>query len=140
MVLFKKKKTDKGEKPEFQFQDDEMDFPKYEPTIGLDDDEIKDAISKVKPVLPVNIIPPKLSRDLNGSVTQGKTLFVKIDKYKEVMNTLDQIKSKLEDSERILSKLTEIKAEEDKELEGWHIDLEDLKDKLLEVDRKLFEE
>ena len=146
MGLFGRKKGDKEEKPQFKFDDISEDFPKYEPHIGSDESNIKGAVSEVpfSPILPppqnmpLNITPPR--SDLNGRIKQGKTLFVKIDKYKDVMRALDHIKIKLEDSEKILGKLSELKEEEDKELDTWHNDLEDLKDKLLEIDKRLFEE
>lgn len=66
-------------------------------------------------------------------------LFVKVDAYNEVIDTLSMIKAKLVDANHILEELTRLKDEEDKELTAWHTDLAAIKEKLMLVDQKLFE-
>ncbi|MBU2589952.1 MAG: hypothetical protein KKA65_05015 [Nanoarchaeota archaeon] len=70
---------------------------------------------------------------------EEKPLFVKIDKYREVISTMNQIKSKLKDADEILAELNKIKQQEDNEIETWHSDLETIKGKLMAIDRALFE-
>ena len=144
MVLFGKKKEKEGEKPKFRFDEIHEEFPRYEAETEFNESRIKEAVNDISfaPVMPQKMQSSMISSPLESDmrIRQGKTLFVKIDKYKDVMRVLDHVKSKLEDSERILGKLTELKNEEDRELDGWRNDLEDLKDKLLEIDKKLFEE
>lgn len=70
---------------------------------------------------------------------EEKPLFVKIEKYREVMSTLGEIKGKLKDAGDILMELNRIKEQEDKEIVDWHNDLENIKAKLLSIDRALFE-
>ena len=143
MGLFGKKK-EKEESSDFKFDSIPNDFPKYEASNYMDDSfKIKEAVSEpFKPIMPMQSNPMSSIQgtEFNGRIKQGRTLFVKIEKYKEVMKTLDEIRNKLEDSEKILVKLNEIKNEEDKELDSWHSDLQDLKEKLLDIDKKLFEE
>ncbi|MBI5872501.1 hypothetical protein HZB88_05480 [archaeon] len=69
----------------------------------------------------------------------GSPLFVKVEDYKHVLDTLKRLKAKLADAESILEKLSGIKAEEDKELESWKRDLETIKRQLMAIDNKLFE-
>ena len=66
-------------------------------------------------------------------------MFVKIEKYKEVVSTLDEIKNKLKDANDILVELNKIKEQEDHEISSWHSDLEAIKSKLLAIDKALFE-
>ena len=66
-------------------------------------------------------------------------VFVKIDKYKEVIDLLGQVKSRLREAKEILGRINEIKNEEDAELEIWHTTLEELERKTEFIDKMLFE-
>ena len=66
-------------------------------------------------------------------------VFVKIDEYKEVLDAMSLIKGKIEDAKKTLEKINGIKNEEDKELEAWQRNLEDIEHKVLFVDKSLFE-
>lgn len=142
MGLFsKKKKEEKEELPPLRFPES----PKvpYEPQIMPSEARaIKKAITPSprielpikKPVTPMIEFPTPVPRK------EGKTLFVKIDNYKRAMKTMADIKEKLYEIESILKKLENLKQEEDDQLTGWHNSLDDIKSKLLEIDKALFEE
>jgi len=66
-------------------------------------------------------------------------LFVKIDKYREVIDNLNKLKSRLNEAGNILNKLNRLKEEEDRELAAWHNDLARIKTQLIDIDKKLFE-
>lgn len=70
---------------------------------------------------------------------ETKPIFVKIEKYKTALDLIDQIKSKISEAEKILTDVENIKVNEDKELENWKSELQDIKEKLLSVDKNLFE-
>ena len=70
---------------------------------------------------------------------EDKPLFVRIEKYKEVMETLNGLKNKLGEAGEILKELSRIKAEEEQELTNWQQDLENAKEKLLSIERSLNE-
>jgi hypothetical protein len=70
---------------------------------------------------------------------EDKPLFIKIDDYEEAIYTLDKIKAKLKESDRILEELTKIREEEERQLEEWKRDLSMVKEKLLTIDKQLFE-
>lgn len=72
-------------------------------------------------------------------LVEQKPIYIKIEKYKAAMKTLAEIKARLTEAEKILNNLTKIKNEEDQEFETWRNDLEQIKQKLLSVDQKLFE-
>lgn len=71
--------------------------------------------------------------------TKGQTLFVKIERYREAVERIEQIKEKITEAEKVLRGLDEMKRREDEELIVWHQDLEAIKGKILAVDRELFE-
>ncbi|MBS3117843.1 hypothetical protein J4430_03110 [Candidatus Woesearchaeota archaeon] len=158
-MRFFRKKEDKEESeehndlPPLKFP---SEFPRYESEIGLSDEFHHPSPKPTPP--PVSNGSSKLSEEDHPSFStrpmthqlgghskrqaepNGKTLFVKIDNYKEAMRTMDKVKSKLADTEKVLNRLRDIKQEEDRELSSWHDEFEDLKEKLLSIDRELFEE
>jgi hypothetical protein len=68
-----------------------------------------------------------------------KPLYVKADDYKSIIGALTVIKTKIEDSERILTDLNELKNTKDKSFEKWRSELEDIQRKLLYIDKTLYE-
>jgi len=65
-------------------------------------------------------------------------IYIKIDKYRAVLNEINKIKADFEKSKSILSSMVEIKASEDKELESWKYGLEDIRKKLSFIDNSIF--
>jgi len=71
---------------------------------------------------------------------RGQTLFVQIDRYKEAMARMENIKDKIIEAENVLKDLEELKLQENDDLIKWHQDLDIIKNKILAVDKTLFEE
>ena len=71
---------------------------------------------------------------------EGRPIFIKLDDYKDAIHTLDIIKARLRETEKILNEISNLRREEDRELENWKSDLERMKEKILYIDRKLFGE
>ena len=69
----------------------------------------------------------------------GAPVFVKIEDYKDILDVLDLIKDKLGEAKRTLADLNELKNEEDAELELWSSTLNEIENKLDDIDRSLFE-
>ncbi len=65
-------------------------------------------------------------------------IFIKIDKYRDVLKEVNKIKADFDKSKSILSSMVEIKASEDKELESWKYGLEDIRKKLSFIDNSIF--
>ncbi len=72
---------------------------------------------------------------------QGETMpvFVRVDEYKDVLDVMNLIKSKIGEARETLAKLNDLKNEEDAELELWHTSLEEIERKVDFVDKTLFE-
>ena len=68
-----------------------------------------------------------------------KPIFVKIDKYKEAVKTIESIRTKIEEAESLMKNLTRLREQEEKELQEWQSNLDDVKQKLMKVDKNLFE-
>ncbi len=70
---------------------------------------------------------------------KGMPVFVKIDEYKDILEIIGLIKSKLEQARDTLNKIIEIKNQEDNELRTWQSDLDEVEKKIALIDGTLFE-
>ncbi len=66
-------------------------------------------------------------------------VFVKIDNYKDVIDTVGLIKERLTSARAILSKIRDLKNQEDAELQVWETKLNDIESRVGEIDKVLFE-
>ncbi len=66
-------------------------------------------------------------------------VFVKIDTYKEVLDIIDIIKSKLENSREVLNEINDLKTQEDEEMIEWKETLDNMSEKIHFIDKTLFE-
>jgi len=72
-------------------------------------------------------------------VRTGAPVFVKIEDYKDILDVLDLIKDRLAEAKRTLADINELKNDEDAELELWSSTLNEIENKLDDIDRSLFE-
>ena len=68
-----------------------------------------------------------------------KQIFVKMEYYKEALDTIDKIREKIKEADVVLNDLRNMKEKEDQHLEKWHKDLDGIKDKLGRMDQVLYE-
>jgi hypothetical protein len=73
------------------------------------------------------------------NVIKEKPVFVQIDDYRDAMNNIEILKQKVREVEFILDKLNEIKSQEQLEISNCETSLNKIKEKLVEIDKKLFE-
>ena len=66
-------------------------------------------------------------------------VFVKIEDYKDILDVLELIKDRLGEAKRTLADINELKNDEDAELELWSSTLNEIENKLDDIDRSLFE-
>ena len=64
-------------------------------------------------------------------------MYVKVDDYKEVSAAIDAIKAKLEEAKQTLSRLKELKDQEDAELASWESTIADAVAKIDDIDQSL---
>lgn len=82
--------------------------------------------------------PPMPSRA--PPISDGeKPLFVKIDKYRNALKAIDNLKSKIREAEGVLAEVSSVRQQEDQKLDEWRKDLRDIREKLLTIDQNLFE-
>ncbi len=111
------------------------EFPKIKP--------IKEEIP-IKPILPIpELKKPKVKAikpvEKEEAEIPKKEIFLKVDHYKNVLESLNVVKKKINESEKIVERLNEIKNTKDKEFEKWRTLLEDMERKFVYVDKTFFE-
>lgn len=69
----------------------------------------------------------------------GAPVFVKIDEYKEILDVLDMIKSKIKEIRETLGNINALRNEEDAELALWNNTINDIDKKIDSIDKIMFE-
>ena len=138
MAFFKdKKKTTIIDLPK---PDMSLQLPKFPEPDFSDIKEFKPRtnLPKFKPIEEIRPME-ELEVESREDIISNRPLFVRIEKYHEAMNELKRIREKLREAEKVLNNILEIKKEEDNELQMWHDDILELKNKMNRIDHILFE-
>jgi len=115
----------------------DLSIPSYNPVVR----EMPNVVREMPmPRKEEQIFDRSLAKPSTRNIVKDNTLFVKIDKYQEAMRTLNLIKEGLMNTEHILGKLRQIKSQEDNEIEQWHEQIKRIKQKVLFIDKNLFEQ
>ncbi|MBT3865906.1 hypothetical protein HOF78_02250 [Candidatus Woesearchaeota archaeon] len=102
------------------------------PTFKGVNEEVKETIRE--PVIPDLKKQFKMPKNVGN-----RPVFVQIDDYKDAMNSIEVLKQKIREVEYILDRLNEIKSQEQLEISNCETSLNKIKEKLISVDKKLFE-
>jgi hypothetical protein len=86
---------------------------------------------------------PEIKKEISSVPEQEemkakKQIFVKMENYKEALDTINKVRDKIKDADMVLNELRSMKSKEDEHLAKWHRDLEDVKDKLNKMDQILY--
>lgn len=66
-------------------------------------------------------------------------VFVKIDDYKDVVKSIQELQGKISNAKSLLNQIEQIKQEEETELESWKIGLDDIEQKIANLNDVLTE-
>ena len=69
----------------------------------------------------------------------GAPVFVKVNEYKEILDVLDMVKSKLEEVRNTLGSVNELRNEEGSEISMWNATIDDIEKKIEDIDKMMFE-
>ncbi|MBI2654578.1 hypothetical protein HYX02_07285 [Candidatus Woesearchaeota archaeon] len=69
----------------------------------------------------------------------GAPVFVKVDEYKEILDVLDMVKSKVREIKDTLSSINSLRNEEDAELQAWNTAISEIEKKIESIDQVMFE-
>ena len=68
-----------------------------------------------------------------------RQIFVKISDYKEILDIIDVVKSRITKAKSTMSQIISLKEKEDAELEAWENNLVDISGKIDDISKSLFE-
>ena len=66
-------------------------------------------------------------------------VFIKIDKYRQVLDVVDVLKKQVDDIRSTLQSIKQLKADEEEEIRIWEANVAEVEKKILFVDQTLFE-
>ncbi len=66
-------------------------------------------------------------------------IYVKVDQYKELMEMLHAINTKLGQVEKTIEKINNLKSQEDAQLQAWTDNLTDIKDRLDKINQAFYD-
>jgi hypothetical protein len=139
MPLFKKKQADDYEALPPLPEDDELPplppLPGEEELPPLPGPEEMPAPRRMRPAGP--IIPESSWQPAPTIEKPVATVFVKLDKYREVMRTVSEIDDKLAELKGTLDRIASIKTREGEIIDGWAAMLNDAKSRIDDVHSKL---
>lgn len=81
---------------------------------------------------------PEATEEREKPAKEGP-IYVRIDDFRLFMEGQSLVKNNLKEADNIITRLNEIKIEEDKEFERWRASLEDINKRINFIDRKIFE-
>ena len=142
--------------PKFPEPDFSESFSMYKPIIPRHDiEDIKEAVKPkiefIKDDLEENplsavikekpITQPRFEEkpQTYKSSLEENPLFVKIETYEDAIKDLELIKDNINKIEEVLNNLDTIKKQEDREIEQWRQRVAKIKEKILSIDKNLFE-
>ena len=67
-------------------------------------------------------------------------IYVKVDKYKELLEVLKTINNKLAAVDKTIDKINTLKAEEDNQIQKWNDNLADIKARLEKINQAFYEQ
>ena len=77
-------------------------------------------------------------QEIGQTVKRGKTVYVRVDKFKAALGNINMVRNDLKKSDEALAKLENIKAAEEKSFAKMKSSIEDLQKKVIFIDKTLF--
>ncbi len=69
----------------------------------------------------------------------GAPVFVKVEEYKEILDVLDMIKTRISEIRETLNGINELRNEEDSEISMWSNTIDEIEKKIDDIDKMMFE-
>lgn len=73
-------------------------------------------------------------------ISESNPVFVKIDKYKEILDIVEVINKKIVNVKQLLSELEELKNKEEEEIMNWEKNLDEITHKIESIQEELTKE
>lgn len=117
------------------------DFPKFDAAAGTNEvknTEMRESVLPDFPKTDYKVSVEKTSKIEVMKKDVNETIFVRIDKFQLAKKELNEVNKLVQNAHETISKINEIKLQEDEELIAINEDLESLKAKLGEIDEYVF--
>ncbi len=92
---------------------------------------------------PLKTIEPEEQVDLTTLETKQEMsrgpIFIKVDDYRGILESVNLIRNKINESDYIIEALNDLKTKIDAEFEKWREELEEMQRKVMYMDKALFE-
>jgi len=131
--------------PEFPPLPQESRLPEYKPSVT----EVKEHVGgeqinipQRRPMILPRTQPIPQQQPLIRQRTlpeSEKPLFIRLDAYKEAVKAIDALREKVKQTENIVTSLEKLHHDEQQELDKFQKGLQEVKTKLLAIDKHLFE-
>lgn len=66
-------------------------------------------------------------------------IYVKVDKYKEVVDVLNAINAKLQAIDKTIERINQLKSQEDLQLQAWGENLSDVRARIEKINKAFYE-
>jgi len=70
---------------------------------------------------------------------QKAQVFVRVEEYKSIIDLMEAVRQKLGQAKNLLTKVNELKQQEDQQIESWAKDIDDVEDRLNSISKSLLE-
>jgi len=91
---------------------------------------------------PMKTIEPQEPIDLTKEKPETKSrgpIFIKVDDYRNILENVNVIRNKINESDYIIEALNDLKTKIDSEFEKWREEFEEMQRKVMYMDKALFE-
>lgn len=104
--------------------------------------QVREPTPQMSSLPSISSIPRPLGLNANipnkPITSHAEPIFVRIDKFQSAQKNFEGIKEKVKEIESIISKIKDVKSNEETELKGWTEDVEKIKVRLAEIDSDIF--
>ncbi len=70
---------------------------------------------------------------------QRAPVFVKVEEYRAILDLLGKVRERLNQARTLLSKVNELKQQEDQQIENWARDIDDVEERLNSISQSFSE-
>ncbi len=113
---------------------------------GREEDDFEAPVDEFEPLEEMKMIQeplrsrimPKLEQKPKEIIKEEEPLFVRLDKFEESHNILEELKKQINEISHLLNETNQLKEKEDLQLKDWGTKLQNIKQKVERIDKDLF--
>lgn len=141
MQMMPKTQKFRFQKPERTREvEEEFEFPSTKEIKGQEEFNFEDISLESNPNKDFSFTqtPTKDFREEKDYYEKKEPVYIRVDKFEEALKTFEKTKKEIIEIEKILSDITQVREDEDRELENWQKDVLKIKEQIEKVDQDIF--